>query len=270
MLTRVAGTTVIALALALSASPAANAGGRVVCNPKTGDCKLVVEKPPTTGTNPGGGGGGTTNTGTGTGGGADEEVLTPEEVCAATQPQVNGQPVGTCGVTAVGNATPGTPGGPAAPAVTAAQVAQMAISQLAIRRPKIGSAPCTTAGCKGTVGVPVWVWTEPWRPLTATAAVGGLSVTATARVSNVLWALGDGTVFTCTTAGMAYKTDFGFSKPDCGHVGGYKRAGTYQIGATYQWEISWTGAAAGSTTMQTRSSTPAFPVSEYQAVVTSH
>lgn len=269
MLTRkvAIATSLLVFAGVLGASPAA---ADVIC--KQGVCTVVVENPgsPGGGNNGGGNnGGGASPVSTGNGSGSQEEVLTPEEVCAATQPQVNGQAVGSCGVTAVGNTTPGTPGAPAAPAVTAAQVAQMAISQLTIRRPKIGSAPCTTAGCKGTVGVPVWVWTEQWQPLTASATAGPFTVTATARVANVQWTLGDGTAFTCTTPGTAYKVDYGFSKPDCGYAGGYKRAGTYQIGATYQWAITWSGAAAGSTTMQTRSSTPAFPVSEYQAVVTS-
>lgn len=257
-------------------SPAVAAGG-VKCNSE-GNCQVVVENPGSTGTsnggsNGGGNGGGAGPVSTGNGGGSQQEVLTPEEVCAATQPKVNGQTVGTCGVTAVGNTAPGTPpapGAPAPPAVTAAQVAQQAVSQLQIRRPKIGSAPCTTAGCKGTVGVPVWVWTEPWRPLTATATAGPFTITATAKVAMVQWNLGEGATFNCYDAGTEYKIAYGFSTPKCGRASGYQRAGTYQIGATYQWEISWTGAATGSTTMQTRSSTPAFPVSEYQAVVTHH
>lgn len=268
MLIRIASASVLALSIALSMAPTASAGGRVVCDPETRICTVIVEKPPTTGT---GNGGGTVPTGNGGGGtGSNQEVLTPEEICALTQPRVNGQPVGTCGVTATGTATPGPGGGPAAPTVTPAQVAQMAVSQLPLRRPKIGSAPCTTAGCKGTVGVPVWVWTEPWRPLTASATAGPFTVTATARISSVHWNLGEGGTVVCDTAGTEYKVAYGFRAPDCGRANGYQKAGSYKIGATYNWAISWTGAAAGSMTIQTTSSTPAFTVSEYQAVVTHH
>src|SRR5205823_6408577 len=67
----------------------------------------------------------------------------------------------------------------------------------------IASAP--RAGGSGLVGLPVWLWTtvtpETWGPISITAAVPGLAVTATARVSRFSFAMGDGHMVYCTVAG---------------------------------------------------------------------
>ena len=63
---------------------------------------------------------------------------------------------------------------------------QMASARIRLDNPRIGSAPCTTAGCMGAVGVPVWMWVDGGLPTrTATASVQGVSVTVTARMDRV-------------------------------------------------------------------------------------
>ena len=53
----------------------------------------------------------------------------------------------------------------------------------------------------GAVGVPVWLWTQPWTAQSATASAGGISVTVTAKISKVTWAMGDGSKVVCATRG---------------------------------------------------------------------
>lgn len=278
MLTRIAATAALLIGL-MSLSPAAFAAGGVVCD-TNGNCKVVVESPGTPG---GGNGGGTTvpaSTSTGS-------QVTPEQWAAylarlraeqkallndaSTQTCSGGATYiaqyGTCGA----YATPQDPADPPAPPTwTPWMAAQSALEQLTLTKPQIGTAPpCTAAVCKGYVGVPVWLWTEPWQQQSVTATAGPFQVTAVARVASVRWDLGDGTAFTCATSGTAYDISMGFTaSPDCGNARGYQRAGTYTISATYTWNVTWSGATSGSTTINTTSSTAPLPVTEIQAIVT--
>lgn len=51
----------------------------------------------------------------------------------------------------------------------------MAMAKISLPKPDMGSAPCTGAGCKGTVGVPVWFWLEgnQWKTYSDSASAGG-------------------------------------------------------------------------------------------------
>lgn len=44
--------------------------------------------------------------------------------------------------------------------VTAQEVAERARAKIRLAKPNIGSAPCAGTGCQGSVGVPVWLWTQ--------------------------------------------------------------------------------------------------------------
>ncbi|CAM4143960.1 hypothetical protein [Janibacter anophelis] len=163
---------------------------------------------------------------------------------------------------------------PAEPAttVTIEQVISMAMAQITLPKPAMGSAPCTDAECKGTVGVPVWFWLEgnQWKTYQDSASAGGLSVTVTAKPSQVVWDLGDGQTVTCTNAGTAYDAGKGWaSSPDCGVPGGYTRAGDYTISASITYDVTISGDATGTDTV-TRTSTADVTVGEYQSVVSSH
>lgn len=89
---------------------------------------------------------------------------------------------------------------PGAPAIDPAVVARRAVDQMELKGPDITS---PHAAGKSLVGMPMWMWVRPG-PTTygpASASAGGMTVTATARVTAVRWAMGDGTTVTCTGPG---------------------------------------------------------------------
>jgi len=160
-------------------------------------------------------------------------------------------------------------GGPPSPAVLAAR----AINQLPIRGPAIGIAP-DQAGA-GLVGLPVWLWTavtpETWGPISATASVPGLSVTATARATAIVWDMNDGHTVTCTNPGTPYQSSFGNTdSPTCGYryatSSRAKPGGRYTITATTSWHVTWAGGGETGAVDVTRTSTTTIAVEELQVV----
>ena len=70
------------------------------------------------------------------------------------------------------------------------------------------------SGQHRTVGMPVWMWAKNPNahtvgPITESASAGGITVTATAKVLDITWDMGDGTEVVCNTAGTPYKPEFG-------------------------------------------------------------
>ncbi|MFJ1549770.1 hypothetical protein [Streptomyces sp. NPDC088246] len=58
-----------------------------------------------------------------------------------------------------------------------------------------------------------------YAPNTATATTGGVTVTATAKVTTIRWDMGDGTTVTCHSPGTPYDAFRGKSpSPTCGHL----------------------------------------------------
>ncbi|MEV6400905.1 ATP/GTP-binding protein [Streptomyces sp. NPDC051907] len=164
---------------------------------------------------------------------------------------------------------------PAAAAVDPAVLAQRAVDKMLLAGPKIGIAP--GPGQTGLVGMPVWLWTEvgptTYGPNSASATAGGVSVTATARVSKVVWAMGDGTSVTCTGPGTVYRPAFGRQQsPTCGHVyartSGSEHGRRYTVTATSTWVVDWTvaGAAGGGQLIETRTAQTQVAIGELQAV----
>jgi hypothetical protein len=137
-----------------------------------------------------------------------------------------------------------SPAGPAAPPDPRV-LALQAIATMRLRAIGIGIVPEARAGSIGIVGLPTWMWVaNPGRrtggPITRTASSAGYSVTATAKVQRIVWAMGDGNTVTCTQRGTPYADSFGkSSSPDCGHI--YTRQGTYTVRATSYWLVSWAG-----------------------------
>jgi len=157
--------------------------------------------------------------------------------------------------------------------VTPAQLAQQAVDQMTLLGPEIHlSIP---ADKFATVGVPVWLWTgvtpATWGPNSATAAVPGLSVTATAQARQIVWDTGDGLSETCRNPGTAYYAG-GVTSPTCQHV--YQRSSAeqpglaYPIRATTTWDVTWTGGGASGSLTVTRVSTGQIRVGEVQVLVT--
>lgn len=170
----------------------------------------------------------------------------------------------------------GGPGGPpAAPAVDPAQLAQQAVDKMRLRAPDIGITP--KPGGKGVVGMPVYLWTatgpETYGPNTASASAGGITVTATAKVSKIEWNMGDGTTVTCTTSGTPYKPEYGKKpSPDCGHrynvPSSTTDSGKFHVTATSTWTIDWqvTGGAQTGQLTEVRNSAVDITVAEVQVL----
>lgn len=156
---------------------------------------------------------------------------------------------------------------PAAPVVDARVLAQQAISSMTLKAPSIGMAP-PPGSRSGLVGLPVWLWVERGADLTgparASASAGGVTVTAVAQVSQVVWSMGDGNTVTCGL-GTPYVEGAGTASPDCGYV--YAQAssrhvpggGPWPITATSTWAITWSGGGlSGTQTLQLSSSAELF------------
>ena len=124
-------------------------------------------------------------------------------------------------------------------------LAQQAIARMNLKAVSIGIVPEPLPGRVGLVGMPVWMWDanpgpSTWGPMTKSAAAGGYTVTATAKVSRVVWSMGDGEVTVCRTPGTPYQDSFGMQdSPDCGYT--YGRQGRYVVRATSYWTVDWSG-----------------------------
>jgi hypothetical protein len=132
------------------------------------------------------------------------------------------------------------------PGVPPEVLAQRAVDQMLLKGPAIGITP--KPGGKGVVGMPVYLWTEKgpetYGPNSASASAGGITVTATAKVSRIVWQMGDGQTVTCTTAGTPYKAAYGKKpSPDCGHrynaPSSTTSTGQYHVTATSTWTVGW-------------------------------
>ncbi|MFE9481251.1 ATP/GTP-binding protein [Streptomyces avidinii] len=154
-------------------------------------------------------------------------------------------------------------------------MARQAVDKMRLRAPAIGITP--KPGGKGVVGMPVYMWTETgpetYGPNVASASVGPVSVTATARVSKIVWNMGDGKTVTCTSAGTPYKPEYGKNpSPDCGHrydkPSSNTGSGTYHVTATSTWSIDWqvTGGAQTGQLTEVRTSTVDINVAEVQVL----
>ena len=157
---------------------------------------------------------------------------------------------------------------------TPAMLAARAVSLLPLRGPVIGMAP--QQGKTGLVGLPVWLWTavspQTWGPVSATAAVPGVSVTATARVVRVVWQMGDGSSVVCTSPGTPYSIARGDTdSPDCGYRYSRSSAGlpgdVYTVTATATWRVDWAGGGQAGSLTQTRVSTTTVRIGELQVLV---
>jgi hypothetical protein len=135
---------------------------------------------------------------------------------------------------------------------TPRRVAELAIDQMNLSAIDIGIAPEPGPDSVGLVGMPVWMWaanpdSHTYGPATASASAGGITVTATARVHQITWLMGDGSKVVCRTAGTPYKASYGKQEsPDCGHVYTKSSAGQpgdrFTVTAISDWVVTWAGA----------------------------
>ncbi|WP_260147636.1 ATP/GTP-binding protein [Streptomyces sp. CEV 2-1] len=162
---------------------------------------------------------------------------------------------------------------PPAARVDPAVVAQIAVDKMLLKGPQIGITP--KPGGRGVVGMPVYMWTakgpETYGPNTASATAGSVTVTATAKVSKIVWAMGDGTTVVCTTAGTPYRPEFRMTpSPDCGHryalPSSTEESGKYHVTATSTWAIDWTGGGESGQLAEVRESAVNVTIAEVQVL----
>lgn len=162
----------------------------------------------------------------------------------------------------------GQPGAPLSPA----GLAQQARSQLRLPVPKVKANP---AGDQ-LVNLPTWLWLDrgSWAPVSATAAVPGVSVTATATPTSVTWTMGDGSSVTCNGPGSPFTSgDPKRASPDCGYTYHTSSAGqpsdAFPVTATVHWTVRWSGAGqSGTFPNMTMSATVPFRVAESEGITT--
>lgn len=126
-------------------------------------------------------------------------------------------------------------------------LAQEAVKRLTLPAPQIHANP--DAGASQVVFVPTWLWVDPgtFTSRSATASLGGLSVTAVAKPTKVTWTTGDGVTVTCRGGGTPWSpgNDPAAASPDCGHTystpSRTESDGKFTLRATITWEISWSG-----------------------------
>ncbi len=166
------------------------------------------------------------------------------------------------------------------PPVNPAQVAQSAAARISLPDPLISTDPSPAA----VVNLPTWLWVSPseWRPYSATAAVQGVSATATATPESVTWSMGDGGSVTCGGPGSPYDPSLPASSqsPSCSYTyrttsagqpgTGASGAGAFRVTATIAWSVSWSASGAsggGKLASLTTSSSVALPVEQIESVV---
>ncbi|MDN5745675.1 MAG: PKD domain-containing protein [Nocardioidaceae bacterium] len=150
---------------------------------------------------------------------------------------------GTIRNTYLWSATP--PAGPGAPLPDPRVLAQEAIAKMNLRAPEIGIVPEPGEGSVGVIGMPTWMWVgdagpHTVGPITRQASAEGHTVTANAKVTKLVWDMGDGTMVTCTGRGTEYQDHYGKQdSPDCGHR--YTEQGEYTVTVNATWTVTWAG-----------------------------
>lgn len=106
----------------------------------------------------------------------------------------------------------------------------------------------------GYVGWNMWLWAAPtsqlqWGPVTESISEGGVTVTLTASVSQMVWEMGNGDTVTCgrgTEWSMARtRGGHNIASPDCGYM--YEEDGHYTVTATSNWLVEWSGGGRSGT-----------------------
>ncbi|MGW4951503.1 ATP/GTP-binding protein [Streptomyces parvulus] len=156
--------------------------------------------------------------------------------------------------------------------VAPAVLAQRAVDSMTLLGPDIASPrPAGTY----TVGVPMWMWVNQsattYGPNTAEASGGGITVTATAHVSKIVWSMGDGSSVPCNGPGTPYTSSVGMAQsPTCGHVYSKTSAraagGRFPVTATSTWTINWEGGGQAGQLVEIRQTNVQVALGEVQVV----
>lgn len=128
------------------------------------------------------------------------------------------------------------------PTVDPAVLGRQAVALLTLPQPAIRLNPKPPA--LQVAYFPTWLWLDSssWTSQTATASVPGLSVTAVATPSKLVFSPGDGSsTVVCSGRGTAWNSglDPDDPSPTCGHT--YSKVGAFTVTATVTWQVSWSG-----------------------------
>lgn len=126
-------------------------------------------------------------------------------------------------------------------------VIQQAVRRLKLPKPLIHTSP--DENFAQVVHVPTWMWVEhsTWGPVSASASVEGVTVTATARPRRAVWSMGEGGQVVCQGPGTPYSDAYSPQEPspDCGYT--YQRASlstpgrAYTVSVQVTWDVEWHG-----------------------------
>ncbi|MGC0334947.1 hypothetical protein RKD23_008024 [Streptomyces sp. SAI-170] len=151
-------------------------------------------------------------------------------------------------------------------------LAQQAVDKMLLLGPDIAS---PRAAGKYTVGVPMWMWVNQsattYGPNSASASAGGITVTAVAKVSKIVWTMGDGASVTCNGPGTPYTSSQGMAQsPTCGHVYSKTSAGApsgrFPVTATSTWTVNWQGGGEAGQLTEVRQNNVDVAIGEVQVV----
>ncbi|MFD5633634.1 ATP/GTP-binding protein [Streptomyces sp. NPDC127077] len=151
-------------------------------------------------------------------------------------------------------------------------LAQRAVDSMTLLGPDIVS---PRADGKYTVGIPMWMWVNrsatTYGPNSASASAGGVTVKATAKVSKIVWSMGDGASVNCDGPGTHYASSAGMAQsPTCGHVYAKTSAGSqsgkFPVTATSTWTINWQGGGQAGQLIEVRQTNVQVAVGEVQVV----
>ncbi|MEV5062321.1 hypothetical protein AB0K94_14700 [Streptomyces sp. NPDC053794] len=153
-------------------------------------------------------------------------------------------------------------------------VVEEAVGHLKLPKPVIRTSP--DEDFVQVVTVPTWMWVDQasWDPVTASAELDGVKVTATARPRRAVWSMGEGGSRVCKGPGTPYskKYDPRASSPDCGYT--YQKTslvdpgGTFTLAVQVTWDVEWHGGGQGGVVPgMVMAAQRAVTVDEVQAVV---
>lgn len=154
--------------------------------------------------------------------------------------------------------------------VAAELVAHHALGQVELDLPEVATSPPRGSDTM-LVGVPVWFWVTDAEPVSATAAVPGLSATLTATPvrfhgsASPLGERGRPESFDCAGAGEAWVRGVhgGREASDCSIT--FDWNDSYQVDATVDWELTWEASNGESGTLPAVQRTSSFTIRVWQA-----
>ncbi|SHJ61936.1 hypothetical protein SAMN02745244_02899 [Tessaracoccus bendigoensis DSM 12906] len=128
------------------------------------------------------------------------------------------------------------------------ELARRLLAGIDFESPELGIHPRgDTLERMSLVGWNMWLWAAPtselqWGPVTDSTSEGGVSVTLTATVSQMVWEMGNGDSVTCgrgTKWTLSATSGRNVKSPNCGYV--YAEDGRYTVTGTSYWDVDWSG-----------------------------